>query len=44
MVYSEEELLEAKRQIDSSTSAGATIIKSANSSMMMTIWGRIFSG
>lgn len=29
----------AKRQMESSTSLGATIIRSASSSMMMTIWG-----
>ena len=29
----------ARRQTESSTSLGAAIIRSANSSMMMTIWG-----
>ena len=33
----------ARRQIESSTSLGATIIRSASSSMMMTICGRGFS-
>ena len=29
----------ARRQMESSTSLGAAIIRSASSSMMMTIWG-----
>ena len=33
----------ARRQMLSSTSPGATIIRSASSSMMMTIWGMGFS-